>query len=227
MVLAGVELYDPLAVAVVPAGGEAPTGSEQSQTPLRHAAPRQLRPQAPQLLESLASVDSHPFVGFASQLPNPPWHENWQLPCEHVSDAEFGAGSQMRSHAPQLSMSLLRFFSQPSVRSPSQLPNPTEQVAWHAPPEQLVDDVFGPPGQDEPHVPQLEGSELRSVSQLALSPLQSANPSSHVSLGMVTGVHVPAWQVPAPGKSGEAHGVVSGLIESTHEPVMVSHVLGS
>ena len=82
---------------------------------------------------------------------------------------------------PQLSVSVLRFTSQPLPGSPSQFSNPAAHVYWQLPSEQPVETMFGGAlaAQSLPHPPQWAELVLRLASQpLPAKPSQLSNPAS-------------------------------------------------
>lgn len=127
-------------------------------------------PQVPQLAVVVRLV-SQPSPTLPLQLPHPPLHE-----MEHALSAQDGVplvALQAVPQAPQLATSLVRFFSQPLLALPSQLPYPGSQTP----------SVQVPPGHDSaalarsqscPQAPQLV-TVLRAVSQ-PLPELPSQSP---------------------------------------------------
>jgi hypothetical protein len=135
-------------------------------------------PQAPQLLVSVSMETSQPFVESPSQLPNPALQdESAHVPVEQSELAL--ARLHTVPHPPQ-SESVVSDVSHPFAATPSQSPNPAEQVAISQTPAVHVADALASE-QAFPHAPQLAASASRDVSHpFAGLPSQSSKPAVQV-----------------------------------------------
>jgi hypothetical protein len=135
------------------------------QLPLAHRWPTgQTLPQAPQLLQSVLVLASHPLAAWWSQLVKPVLQEaTVQAPAVQ---AEMALGRLHAALHPEQLLVVPSIVSQPLLWSPSQSAKPAAQAelqrpAWH------VGVVFGGTGQTWWQKPQLSTSELVSVQVVA------------------------------------------------------------
>jgi len=151
----------------------------------------QTSPQPPQL-PTLFSGVSHPFTGFASQLPYPVLHDRMQLPPEH--DAVSLLVEQTLPHDPQLLGSVPVLVSQLLPGWPEQCAKPgLQDAAMHAPP--LHPAVPFTVVQTLPQLPQSLGSPDVSSSQPSTAlMLQSLQPGAQLKTLQTPALHVSvAW----------------------------------
>jgi hypothetical protein len=148
----------------------------------------QTLPQVPQLLTSELLAISQPFVSKPSQLRKPALQLIPHMPAEQVGVPFWLL--QTVPQAPQCSVEVFRFVSQPFEAMPSQSAQGVVQEAMaHAPPEQTAV-AFGRL-QAAPQAPQCETLVRRLTSQpSALCELQLPNPSLQEA-----SAHEPAAQV--------------------------------
>jgi hypothetical protein len=172
----------------LPSQSAKPAAHCDAHVPIRHAATAfapdvQRFPQAPQLLTSELSVDSHPLELALSQLAKPALHAR-----EHAPAAQRGAAlsalAQRVAHAPQLFTSSAIDCSQPLALVPSQLAKPALHAIAQVPDEH-AGAALAAGMQRVAHVPQLSALRLVSASQplaalLSQSPkLPEQRPTAH------------------------------------------------
>ena len=148
---------------------------------------RHPRPQAPQLVLSVASVASQPLDGELSQSPKPGTQRcTVQLPDAQPSAAVCGS-AQTVPHAPQFDGSM-EVFEQYVAGATPQVTRGDAQVVPHTPPEHTRPAVHV-----TPHAPQFALSVCVLTSQPSMAtPLQSRKPALQVVTAHAPAVHVDA-----------------------------------
>ncbi len=131
---------------------------------------------APQLLESLAVLTSHPLAALPSQLAKPALH----APITHAPEAHVAAALAKRHAVPQppqlLASAPRTLVSQPLLAVPSQSAKPALQPPTTQRPDEHALTLTLASEHRAPHAPQFAGSEA----VLTQSPEQLVVPAPHV-----------------------------------------------